>query len=110
RHPRQARTSALDRLGQPAQGRRSQRRADRRAGHRIGSAWSSEGMTKEIGRLLTAMVTPFTEEGAVDYDAAATLAQLLVADGSDGVVGSGTTGESPTPPQSEQIDLLPAAR
>jgi len=52
-------------------------------------------MTTEIGRLLTAMITPFKKDGSVDYEAAEKLAAMLVADGSDGVVVSGTTGESP---------------
>ena len=50
-------------------------------------------MAKDLGRLLTAMLTPFTSDGAVDYRAAERLAALLVADGSDGVIVSGTTGE-----------------
>ena len=49
-----------------------------------------------FGRLLTAMVTPFMPDGAVDYDRAAALAEHLVENGSDGVVVAGTTGESPT--------------
>jgi len=60
----------------------------------------------EIGRLLTAMVTPFKEDGSVDYDAAGELAQMLVKDGSDGVVVSGTTGESPTLSDAEKIELV----
>ena len=67
-------------------------------------------MTKEIGRLLTAMVTPFTDKGAVDYEGAAALAQMLVADGSDGVVVSGTTGESPSLSDAEKIELLRAVK
>jgi 4-hydroxy-tetrahydrodipicolinate synthase len=63
-------------------------------------------MTKEIGRLLTAMVTPFKADGSVDYDAAEKLAAMLVADGSDGVVVAGTTGESPTLSDAEKIELL----
>ncbi len=63
-------------------------------------------MTKEIGRLLTAMLTPFKEDGSVDYDAAARLAVMLVNDGSDGVVVSGTTGESPSLSDAEKIELL----
>ena len=63
-------------------------------------------MSKEIGRLLTAMVTPFKEDGAVDYGAAAELAQMLVKDGSDGVVVSGTTGESPSLSDAEKIELV----
>src|ERR1700730_9121833 len=60
----------------------------------------------EIGRLLTAMVTPFTEDGAVNYDAAQHLARGLCEDGSDGVVLSGTTGESPTLTDDEKIELV----
>jgi len=63
-------------------------------------------MTKEIGRLLTAMVTPFKVDGAVDYDAAEKLAVTLVNDGSDGVIVSGTTGESPSLSDAEKIELL----
>ena len=63
-------------------------------------------MSKEIGRLLTAMVTPFKDDGSVDYKGAAALAQMLVADGSDGVVVSGTTGESPSLSDAEKIELL----
>src|SRR5438445_13194978 len=63
-------------------------------------------MTKDIGRLVTAMLTPFKPDGSVDYDAAARLAVMLVNDGSDGVVGSGTTGESPSLSDAEKIELL----
>ncbi|HXC75854.1 MAG TPA: dihydrodipicolinate synthase family protein, partial [Candidatus Acidoferrum sp.] len=61
-------------------------------------------MAKDLGRLVTAMLTPFTSDGAVDYQAAEKLAALLVADGSDGVVVSGTTGESPTLSDDEKIE------
>jgi 4-hydroxy-tetrahydrodipicolinate synthase len=54
------------------------------------------------------MVTPFTDSGAVDLDAAATLATHLVDHGHDGLVVSGTTGESPTTDPAEQRDLLEA--
>ena len=60
----------------------------------------------EIGRLLTAMITPFHEDGSVNYEQAQRLAALLVADGSDGVVIAGTTGESPTLTDDEKIELL----
>ncbi len=60
----------------------------------------------EIGRLLTAMVTPFTPEGAVDYDGAKRLALALLESGSDGVVVSGTTGESPTLSVEEKLRLF----
>ena len=51
---------------------------------------------KKLGRLLTAMVTPFKENGAVDYEQAKKLALALLNSGSEGVVVVGTTGESPT--------------
>jgi 4-hydroxy-tetrahydrodipicolinate synthase len=61
-----------------------------------------------FGRVLTAMVTPFTDGGAVDLDAAARLASHLVERGHDGLVISGTTGESPTTDDEEQVALLRA--
>ncbi|TMF44275.1 MAG: 4-hydroxy-tetrahydrodipicolinate synthase [Chloroflexi bacterium] len=64
----------------------------------------------EIGRLLTAMITPFKADGSVDYEAAEKLAVMLVADGSDGVVVSGTTGESPALSDDEKIELLKAIK
>lgn len=60
----------------------------------------------EIGRLLTAMVTPFAEDGSVDYDAARRLALALLDSGSDGVVVAGTTGESPTLTHEEKLRLF----
>jgi 4-hydroxy-tetrahydrodipicolinate synthase len=51
---------------------------------------------KELGRLITAMVTPFKENGKVDYDQAKKLALALLKSGSEGLVLAGTTGESPT--------------
>src|SRR3989441_1557953 len=67
-------------------------------------------MTVEIGRLLTAMLTPFKYDGSVDYQAAEKLAALLIADGSDGVVVSGTTGESPALSDDEKIELVKAIK
>src|SRR2546421_7039585 len=67
-------------------------------------------MSKEIGRLLTAMLTPFKADGTVDYAAAEKLAVMLVNDGSDGVVVSGTTGESPSLSDAEKIELLRAVK
>jgi len=61
---------------------------------------------KEIGRLLTAMVTPFDEKGEVDYKQAKKLALALLDSGSDGVVVSGTTGESPTLTHDEKLRLF----
>jgi 4-hydroxy-tetrahydrodipicolinate synthase len=60
-----------------------------------------------FGRLLTAMVTPFAGDGSLDLDAAAGLASYLIDDlGNDGLVISGTTGESPTTSDTEKADLL----
>ena len=59
----------------------------------------------EIGRLITAMVTPFDSEGKVDYDQAKRLANGLLDSGSDGVIVSGTTGESPTLTIEEKLRL-----
>jgi 4-hydroxy-tetrahydrodipicolinate synthase len=67
-------------------------------------------MTTEVGRLLTAMITPFKADGSVDYQAAEKLVATLVADGSDGVVVSGTTGESPSLSDDEKIELLKVVR
>ncbi len=63
--------------------------------------------TPPFGRVLTAMVTPFAADGSVDLDAAAGLAGYLVDEmGNDGLVISGTTGESPTTSDAEKADLL----
>src|SRR5438067_11837703 len=56
------------------------------------------------------MVTPFKADGSVDYDAAEKLAHMLVKDGSDGVVVSGTTGESPTLSDAEKVELVRAVK
>ena len=62
-----------------------------------------------FGRMLTAMVTPMTASGAVDYDGAARLAEYLVTEmRNDGLVISGTTGESPTTSDEEKARLLAA--
>ena len=61
---------------------------------------------KEIGRLITAMVTPFDEQGQVDYEQAKRLAKALLDSGSDGVMLSGTTGESPTLSTEEKLRLF----
>ena len=63
-----------------------------------------------FGRLLTAMVTPFDKEGAVDFALAGRLACHLVDQGSDGIVVCGTTGESPTLSWREQHQLLKTVR
>jgi 4-hydroxy-tetrahydrodipicolinate synthase len=61
-----------------------------------------------FGRVLTAMVTPFTADGALDADRAAELAVRLVEQGNDGLVISGTTGEAPTTSDAEKEQLLRA--
>ena len=61
-----------------------------------------------FGRVLTAMVTPFTEDGALDLDGAARLARWLVDNGNEGLVVAGTTGESPTLTHTEQAELVAA--
>ena len=63
-----------------------------------------------FGRVLTAMITPFDGDGGLDLDGAQQLAAHLVANGSDGLVVNGTTGESPTLSSAESIDLFRAVR
>ena len=68
----------------------------------------------ELGRVLTAMVTPFHDDGSLDMDQAVALARALLENGSDGLVVAGTTGESPTLEFEEERrlfrDLLAVAR
>jgi 4-hydroxy-tetrahydrodipicolinate synthase len=64
-------------------------------------------MTKPtLGTVITALVTPFKSDGTVDYDRAAELTQKVIAEGSDGVLASGTTGESPTLRHDEKLELF----
>ncbi|MFG2466385.1 4-hydroxy-tetrahydrodipicolinate synthase [Streptomyces canus] len=63
-----------------------------------------------FGRALCAMITPFDEAGALDLDGAQALADHLVREGSDGLVLSGTTGESPTTTDAEKAALVMAVR
>lgn len=67
-------------------------------------------MTTPLGRTLCAMITPFTRSGALDLDGAQDLAAHLVAQGCDGLVLSGTTGESPTTTDTEKAALIAAVR
>lgn len=67
-------------------------------------------MSPTFGRVITAMVTPFDERGDLDLVAAAELAQWLVENGSDGLVLSGTTGESPALTESEELVLFRTVR
>ncbi|CEP66811.1 Aldolase-type TIM barrel [Moorella glycerini] len=62
------------------------------------------------GRILTAMVTPFTADGKLDLDGAKKLAAYLVDHGSDGLVVAGTTGESPALSHEEKIALFRAVK
>ncbi|KPI12919.1 Dihydrodipicolinate synthase [Actinobacteria bacterium OK074] len=66
--------------------------------------------TTPFGRALCAMVTPFTPTGALDLDGAQRLAERLLAGGCDGLVLSGTTGESPTTTDAEKAALVRAVR
>ncbi len=64
----------------------------------------------KLGRLLTAMVTPFTERGELDTEQARKLAKALLDSGSEGLVLSGTTGESPTLTREEKLRLFAEVR
>lgn len=59
-----------------------------------------------FGRVLTAMITPFTTDGDLDVEGAQKLAKWLVGNGNEGLVIAGTTGESPTLTHDEQIELV----
>ncbi|MEV0221332.1 4-hydroxy-tetrahydrodipicolinate synthase [Streptomyces sp. NPDC050704] len=72
------------------------------------SAVSPRTRPAPFGRALCAMVTPFTDEGLLDLDGAQLLAERLVAEGCDGLVLSGTTGESPTTTDAEKSALVRA--
>lgn len=61
-----------------------------------------------FGRIMTAMVTPFADDGSVAFDVAQSLARQLVAEGNDGLVVAGTTGESPTLTDDEKVELFAA--
>jgi 4-hydroxy-tetrahydrodipicolinate synthase len=64
-------------------------------------------ITAPFGQMVTAMITPMTPDGAVDYDGAARLADYLVTDmRNDGLVINGTTGEAPTTTDEEKERLL----
>lgn len=65
-------------------------------------------MTGRFGGVLTAMITPFDAEGALDIDGAVALARWLEAHGNDGLVVAGTTGEAPTLTDDEKLSLWAA--
>lgn len=66
--------------------------------------------THALGTLVTAMVTPFTDAGKVDYNQAAELANKLVDDGCDGLVVTGTTGETSTLTDQENVGMFRAVK
>ena len=59
-----------------------------------------------FGQVLTVMVTPFDQNGDIDFNAARTLVNYLIENGSDGIVVAGTTGESPTLTTEEKVALF----
>ncbi|MEY2837306.1 MAG: hypothetical protein RLZ46_688 [Actinomycetota bacterium] len=59
-----------------------------------------------FGQLITAMVTPFDKDGAIDWDGVARLALHLVDTGHDGIAVNGTTGEAPTTKSSEKLEII----
>ncbi|MBX9966036.1 4-hydroxy-tetrahydrodipicolinate synthase [Priestia aryabhattai] len=59
-----------------------------------------------FGQVLTAMVTPFNQNGEIDFNATKTLVEHLITNGTDGLVVAGTTGESPTLTTEEKIELF----
>ncbi|MFD5544091.1 4-hydroxy-tetrahydrodipicolinate synthase [Streptomyces sp. NPDC127079] len=71
---------------------------------------STSPAPRPFGRTLCAMITPFTTAGAIDLDGAGRLAAHLVAEGCDGLVLNGTTGESPTTTDTEKAQLIEAVR
>jgi 4-hydroxy-tetrahydrodipicolinate synthase len=67
-------------------------------------------MAARFGRVITAMVTPFREDGSLDLDEAQKLATHLVAHGSEGLVVAGSTGEASVLTDAEQVDLFRAVK
>ncbi len=67
-------------------------------------------MRYDAGEVITAMVTPFNEKRDVDYEKVETLAYQLVNTGSDAIVVIGTTGESPTLTEEEEVEILCSAK
>ena len=62
-----------------------------------------------FGRLITAMVTPFNQAGAVDIEQALHVADYLIENGTDAIILAGTTGESPTLTRDEEFQLFDSA-
>jgi len=63
-------------------------------------------ITAPFGRLMTAMVTPFTADGSIDWDGVAGLAHHLAEHGHDAIAVNGTTGEAPTTKSSEKLEII----
>ena len=63
-----------------------------------------------FGRIIPAMITPMKADGSIDYEAAQRVAKQLVADGADGILVNGTTGESPVTHMDEKVDLVRAVK
>src|SRR5207247_131338 len=78
------------------------------AGHARDGAQGRGELMARFGTVLTAMVTPFDDDGRLDLDGAATLARWLVDRGSEGLVVAGTTGEAPVLSDQEKRDLWSA--
>src|SRR5690625_3890665 len=76
----------------------------------LAAATSGSAPAAPFGRVLTAMITPMTDDGSVDLESAGQLADDLVMAGCDGLVISGTTGESPTTDDAEKEALLRVVR
>jgi 4-hydroxy-tetrahydrodipicolinate synthase len=72
------------------------------------TARSAGSAKAPLGRILTAMVTPFDEDGGVDLGAARSLARWLIGHGSEGLVLTGTTGEAPTLTDAERLAVWEA--
>ena len=64
----------------------------------------------DLGRLITAMVTPFKDNGDVDFQRAKEFAKALVNTGSDGLLIGGTTGESPSMSEEEKLELFKSVK
>ena len=67
-------------------------------------------MRYDFGEVLTAMVTPFDKDGKVDYNKVEELTNYLIENGSDAIVVTGTTGESPTLIYDEELEILNCAK
>jgi 4-hydroxy-tetrahydrodipicolinate reductase len=77
--------------------------------HGLASTRSSKYAYGVLGEVLTAIVTPFKDDGSVDYESFRKLALHLVEHGSDGLVVTGTTGEGPTLSDAERMELYSTA-